>query len=85
MRSFIFLTYEGHTFQPDSESIEPDIDNLQVLGFGCGKNSEEAFQNFINENDWIRQTTFREIVGIELKEEDYHKHMSFREIPAGNE
>lgn len=33
MKHFVSITTEGFTFQPDFESIEPDIENCQVLGF----------------------------------------------------
>jgi hypothetical protein len=28
---FIFVTFEGYTYQSDSESSEPDIENMQVI------------------------------------------------------
>lgn len=45
MKSFVFITTEGFTYQPDSQSSEPDIENCQVLGYGDGKNPQEAFNN----------------------------------------
>lgn len=43
MRHFIFLTQEGYTFQPNSESATPDIENLQVLGTASGADEQNAF------------------------------------------
>lgn len=31
MKKYIFLTTEGYTYQPNSESIEPDCDNAQLI------------------------------------------------------
>ena len=45
MKDFIFITFEGYTFQPNSESDIPDIENMQVIGFSKGLNSKEAFEN----------------------------------------
>ena len=57
MRSFIFITDEGYTFQPGSESAESDVDNLQVLGFVHGNDADDAFKNLLNENDWLLRTS----------------------------
>ncbi len=66
MKNYIFLTFEGHTYQPYSESIEPDIDNLQVIGISEGSTSRMAFENLIKENNHLLETTFNEIISYEL-------------------
>jgi hypothetical protein len=66
MKSYIFLTSEGYTYQPDSESIEPDIDNLQVIGISEGNNSQMAFENLIKKSEYLLETTFDEIFCYEL-------------------
>jgi hypothetical protein len=55
MKAFIFVTYEGYTYQHNSISVEPDVENLQVLGFVSGENEEQAFENLVTENDgfWL--------------------------------
>lgn len=74
MRNYIFITREGQTYQPDTDSVEPDIDNCQVIGFAKGNNEKEAFENLIKENEYLLSTTFNEIFCLELKHEDYYKH-----------
>jgi hypothetical protein len=66
MKNYLFLTAEGYTFQPRSESIEPNIENLQVLGFVKGTNSEEAFYNLVKNNEYLLKTTFEEVFCYEL-------------------
>ncbi|OGX18335.1 MAG: hypothetical protein A3K83_00845 [Omnitrophica WOR_2 bacterium RBG_13_44_8b] len=66
MKKYIFLTAEGYTFQPNRESPEPDIDNLQVIGFARGNNSKEAFWSLVKENSYLLETTFDEIFCYEL-------------------
>lgn len=66
MKSYIFLTFEGHTYQPYSKSIEPDIENLQVIGISKGNTSRLAFENLIKENNHLPETTFNEIFSYEL-------------------
>ncbi len=65
MRKFIFITPEGETKTPTGE----DIENLQVLGFGEGIDVNDAFNNFMRENYYIRTTNFNEVTGIELLNE----------------
>lgn len=84
MKNYIFLTAEGYTFQPNSESIEPDINNLQVVGFAEGRNSQEAFQNLIKENEYLRNTTFDEIFCYELAK-DYEKRKVYCHLADSRE
>lgn len=61
MNYYIFLTHEGYTYQPNSESDIPDIENLQVIGIAHGENEQEAFYNLINEREYLLSTSFDEI------------------------
>lgn len=72
MKSYIFITEEGTSYQPNSISPEPDIDNCQVIAFTKGKDENEAFINLKKENDYLFDTNFDEIICIELKNEDYY-------------
>lgn len=73
MKSYIFITSEGYTFQPDSDSSTPDIENCQVLGFGSGVDPDDAFRNFLRENEFLLDTSFDEVTALELanKKERY--------------
>jgi hypothetical protein len=77
MSSYIFISTEGYTYQPGSESIKPDIENCQVIGFSEGIDDNNAFKNLICDNPALFDTTFDELICIELKNSDYHKHMSY--------
>jgi hypothetical protein len=74
MKSYIFLTSEGYTFQPDSESTVPDIWNCQVIGLARGIDEKDAFQNLINENPYLLDTNFDQLICLELKYIHYNKH-----------
>jgi len=65
-KHYIFLTLEGTTFQPDSDAVLPDIENLQVIGFSAGKNSKEAYDNLLEDNPYLLETNFDEIFCYEL-------------------
>ncbi|EKD29015.1 MAG: hypothetical protein ACD_79C00117G0002 [uncultured bacterium] len=69
VRNFIFYTTEGLTFQPNSESDMPDVENCQVLGWGEGITVEEAFNNFKYESFWLKTLRFNEVIGVELRDE----------------
>ena len=66
MSTYIFLTTEGFTFQPGSETIEPDVANLQVVGFGEGPNPDEALADMLETHQWIQNTTFSEVLCYQL-------------------
>lgn len=70
MNKYIFLTNEGYTYQPDSESIEPDCENAQLIGISSGNTTEEAFENLINDRKYLRD--FDEIYCYKLAE-DYEE------------
>ncbi len=66
MEIYIFLTKEGYTFQPNSEMIEPDIENLQVIGFTEGENPESAFDNLLHQSPYLKDTSFNEVFSYKL-------------------
>jgi hypothetical protein len=66
MRSFVFISSEGFTFQPGSESTEPDIENCQAIGFADGRGIEDAFRNLVLENSYLLETSYKEITGYEI-------------------
>lgn len=74
MKSFIFITTEGFTFQPGSENSESDIENCQVIGFAQGQNEQKAFENLVQENPYLIETTFDKIICIELKHANHEKY-----------
>jgi hypothetical protein len=61
MKSYIFLTTEGHTFQPGTDSMGPDIENAQVIGFASGLNEEDAFKNLLETDNYLLKTKFNEV------------------------
>jgi hypothetical protein len=67
MKSYIFITTEGYTYQPNSEAISPDIENCQVIGFSEGRNPQDAFNKLIEDNKYLMETNYEEIFSLELK------------------
>lgn len=68
MNKYIFLTNEGYIYQTNSESIEPDCENAQLIGIASGNTQEEAFKNLINEKEYLREFNFDEIYCYKLAE-----------------
>ena len=71
MKDFIFITFEGYTFQPNNESDIPDIENMQVIGFSKGLNSKEAFENLKIKSSYLKETNFNKIISMELKDKKF--------------
>ncbi|ASJ13397.1 hypothetical protein [Thermococcus thioreducens] len=71
-RLFVFITPDGVTYSSPDETY-PDVENLQVLGFGEGSNEEEAFEDFIKNNKWVLETQFNEVICIEVKSRIYRE------------
>jgi hypothetical protein len=67
IKEFIFLTSEGITYQPILHGDDRDIlENLQVIGFASGETAEQAFSNFIRENSWLKEHSFKNIFAYPL-------------------
>jgi hypothetical protein len=72
MNHYIFLTNEGYTFQPNSESELPDVENLQVIGFAKGINADEAYKNLLIDYPYLKETSFEKIFCYQL-DKDYEQ------------
>ena len=77
MNNYIFLTYEGYTYQPNTESDVQDIENLQVIGISCGEDEDEAFYRLVTERKYLVSTSFDEIFCYKL---DIDYKDSYREF-----
>ena len=69
MEKYIFVTKEGYTFQPNSDADEPDIENLQVIGFAEGSTPKVAFENLLKDNSYLKDTSFKELISYKLSDE----------------
>ena len=70
MNTYIFLTDEGYTFQPDTEAEPVEIENLQVIGFAKGTDANTAYRNLLSENPNLKATSFEKIFCYQL-DKDY--------------
>ena len=66
MKKYIFLITEVYTYQPNSESIEPDCENAQLLGKTEGNNQEEAFENLLKKYPYLKDSNFEEVYCYQL-------------------
>ena len=65
-KNYIFLTLEGYTYQPGSESTMPDVENVQMLGIAAGPTQAAAFRHLVADNPWLGVTSFDEVYCYEL-------------------
>lgn len=75
---YIFITTEGFTYQPNSESPEPDVENMQVIGFGEGDTAKEALRKMLGRDQYLTGTNFDEVFAIRLASDD-REYLSLRE------
>jgi hypothetical protein len=61
MKNYLFFTSEGFTFDPKNKEIQ----NMQILGDGLGKNLDEAFINFKTNQPYLTDFTFKNIMAIQ--------------------
>ena len=66
MNKYIFLTNEGYTYESNSESVEPDNENAQVIGIVAGNNENEAFDKLLKEYEDLKNSNFNEIYCYKL-------------------
>ena len=69
MNTYIFLTDEGYTFQPETAEEPVEIENLQVIGFAKGIDANTAYRNLLSENPQLQKTSFQKIFCYQLDKE----------------
>lgn len=67
LKNYIFITTEGYTYSPNNSDSEPDVENCQVLGFAIAVNSIEAFIKLKENNSYLKELGFREVLCYELR------------------
>ena len=60
-KNFLFFTSEGFTSDCNNKKIE----NMQILGDGFGEDIFEAFKNFKNEQAYLKDFTFKNVMAIQ--------------------
>ena len=60
-KNFLFFTTEGLTFDDNNKKIE----NMQILGDGFGDDILEAFKNFKNEQKYLKNFSFKNVMAIQ--------------------
>ncbi len=69
MNYYIFLTDEGFTFAPGNDGELQEIENLQVIGFAKGDNANEAYENLLFENSYLKHINFEKVFCYQLNED----------------
>ena len=83
MNHYVFLTDEGYTFEPDKYGKLRERENLQVIGFTEGTNADEAYENLLLENSYLKDTSFERVHCYQLDKDyeqsrkDYDLHQGF--------
>ena len=68
MNSYIFLTDEGYTFQPETADDPIVIDSLETIGTAKGKDAMDAYRNLLAENPKLAERRFEKIFCYQVDE-----------------
>lgn len=68
MNTYIFLTDEGYTFQPETEAEPVVIDSLQMIGTAKGSDAMDAYSNLLAENPHLQEKRFEKIFCYQVDE-----------------
>ncbi len=60
-KNYLFLTKDGFIYDKDSK----EINNIQLLGSGMGKDILEAFQDFKYNQTHLSKFNFKDILAVE--------------------
>lgn len=60
-KNFLFFTREGFTYDSNNKEIQ----NMQILGDGFGNDILEAFKHFKNEQKYLKDFTFKNVMAIQ--------------------
>jgi hypothetical protein len=61
MKSYLFFTKEGFTFDSNNKEIE----NMQILGMANGIDVLEAFRSFKINQPYLKDFAFKEVVAVQ--------------------
>ena len=68
MNSYIFLTDEGYTFQPETAEEPIEIESLQTIGIAKGTDAMDAYRNLLSENPHLQERKFEKIFCYQVDE-----------------
>jgi len=66
VKAFLIYSYDTKTSSYDLNGKE--VNMCQILGRGYGSTPDEAILNFIENNSWINEVFFENIIVIEINE-----------------
>jgi hypothetical protein len=78
MKKYIFITPEGLSFKPSSDSPEPDQMDMQILSFGQEHTLEDTLNDLIEFNGNAVENRHQGSFSIRI-ERNNHKNLWLRE------
>ena len=68
MNTYIFLTGDEYTFQPETEAEPVTIENLQMLGTAKGPDAITAYRSLLADNPHLQEKRFEKIFCYQVDE-----------------
>ena len=78
MKKYIFITPEGWTYKPNCDSPDPDVLEMQIIGFGQGSTVEEALNDLMELNAGTSAGKAARNLSLRI-ESGHHRSLWFRE------
>lgn len=70
MKKQVFVKSEALTYQPNTDSPEPDFEDMDTMGFGLGQNIEDAVKDILELNDDMQAKRPGQIFSIDFRNEN---------------
>lgn len=68
MNTYMFLTGEEYTFEPETEGKRVEIESLQLIGLARGSDAIHAYRNLLADNPHLQEKQFEKIFCYQVDE-----------------
>jgi hypothetical protein len=70
LKNYIFITPESLAYQPNTDSPEPDLADMHVMGFPPGQTMEEALKDILELNENLEGGRPGQTLRLDFKNEN---------------
>ncbi len=81
MDKFYYISPETFTYQPNTDSPEPDLEAMRLLGFDSGQTIEDALKDILELNEDMEATRPDQTFHLDFKNE-HRKYFRLKEYKA---
>jgi hypothetical protein len=78
---YIFISPDTLTYQPNTDSPEPDFEEMRIMGFGPGQTIEDALKDILELNEDMEATRPDLTFHLDFRNE-HRKYFRLKEYKA---